>query len=86
MDALLAGAAKAKKIAFSKREDSMDHHSIFCIDCISRALYMQNDFNKELEVIGANVNLSGILTIGEIANSEESFLEIYNKTVVIGIW
>jgi hypothetical protein len=86
MDALLAGAAKAKKIALSKHEDCMDKNSIFCIDCISRALFMQNDFSKELEVIGHNVNLTGILTIGEIANSEESFLEIYNKTVVIGIW
>ena len=47
---------------------------------------MENDFNKELETIGNDVDVSGILTIGEIANSEKSFLEIYNKTIVIGLW
>jgi hypothetical protein len=86
MDSLLAGASKAKEIAFSKLEDSMDKNSVFCIDCISRVLFMQNDFKKELEVIGCNVTVTGILTIGEIANSEESFLEIYNKTIVLAIW
>ena len=86
MDALLWGASNARSNAFSKIEESMDEKAIFCIDCISRVLYMQNDFKKELEVIRQNVNLTGILTIGEIANSEDSFLEIYNKTVVIGIW
>jgi len=86
MDSLLAGASKAKEIAFEKAEDSMDQRSVFCIDCISRVLYMQNDFKKELEIIGKNVTVTGILTMGEIANSEESFLEIYNKTIVLGIW
>ncbi len=86
MDSLLAGATKAREIAFAKLEDNMDKDSVFCIDCISRVLYMQNDFIKELETIGHNVNVTGILTIGEIANSEESYLEIYNKTIVIGIW
>jgi len=86
MVSLLAGASKAKEIAFSKLEDNMDKNAVFCIDCISRVLFMQNDFKKELEAIGQNVDVTGVLTIGEIANSEESFLEIYNKTIVIGIW
>jgi hypothetical protein len=86
MESLLSGAAEAREIAFSKMESNMKTDSIFCIDCISRVLYMGDDFIKELETIGKGIDVTGILTIGEIANSEESFLEIYNKTIVIGLW
>ncbi len=86
MQSLLIGAAKAREIAMLKLETKDKLESVFCIDCISRVLFMQDSFKEELIVVGKNADVYGILTIGEIANSEESFLEIYNKTVVIGIW
>lgn len=86
INSLLAGAARAREIAISKLEPQMDTHSFFCIDCISRALFMQDNFSKELEVISHNIDMSGILTIGEIANSEGSYLEIYNKAIVVALW
>ncbi|MDV7188424.1 FIST N-terminal domain-containing protein [Lutibacter sp. TH_r2] len=61
-------------------------HTVFCVDCISRALFMGNEFNKELEIIENKGLTSGILGIGEIANTGNSFLEIYNKTIVMAIW
>lgn len=86
MQSLLNGAKKAREKAFSKVEKTSNSSFIFCVDCISRALYMQQDFTKELEIISENTNASGVLSIGEIANSEDSFLEIYNKTIVFSIW
>lgn len=86
INSLLQGAENARNIAFSKFDTGMNNDMVFCIDCISRVLFMQNEFEKELEIIGQNRNVNGVLSIGEIANSEESYLEIYNKTVVVGVW
>lgn len=86
MDSLLKGAENAIEIACSKTDDSMERTSVFCIDCISRVLFMQDDFKEELKIIGKKSIVNGILSIGEIASADASFLEIYNKTVVVGIW
>lgn len=86
MESLLKGAEIAKDLALSKLNDKMDQNSFFTIDCISRALFMGESYSKELEVISKNKQVSGVLTIGEIANEGDSFLEMYNKTIVLAIW
>ncbi len=56
------------------------------IDCISRVLFLGDNFGKELEVVHEdNVPMIGALTIGEIANSGSDYLEFYNKTSVIAL-
>jgi hypothetical protein len=77
---LFKGAAMASRNARNK------HYSnsfLFCIDCISRVLFLGEKFNQELNEISDDDEICGILSIGEIANSGNSMLEIFNKTVVV---
>lgn len=86
MESLIRGAVFARQMAINQRTKDMNQHNLFCIDCISRALFMEKLFNEELNAVGEGLEVNGMLSLGEIASSEESFLEIYNKTVVVGIW
>ena len=55
-------------------------------DCISRVLYLGEDFVKEVETIEAELGsrpVFGMLTLGEIANGGDHCLEFYNKTLVL---
>lgn len=74
---LLKGASDA---ALNARLNGQEE--LFCIDCISRVLFLEEKFNDELKAI-SSTPLNGFLAIGEIANSGNAFLEIYNKTVVV---
>jgi hypothetical protein len=77
---LFQGAAIAKQNA---KLPFTENHFYFCIDCISRVLFLGDEFNRELSEISGDDVVIGVLTIGEIANSGNSMLEIYNKTVVV---
>lgn len=53
-------------------------------DCISRSLYLDDEFDAELAAIGGPEEPTlGALTIGEIANGEGGHLQFYNKTAVV---
>lgn len=57
------------------------------IDCITRVLFLEGDFPQELARLGAGrAPTVGALTLGEIANSGQDYLEFYNKTVVVGLF
>jgi len=73
--------AKRKKITHS-----------FIVDCISRVLFLENNFPDELQEIKTKIKAIdqynipvGMLTLGEISSYGEGFLEFFNKTVVAGI-
>lgn len=54
-------------------------------DCVSRMLYLQAEFDRELEALRSEtLPLFGALTIGEIANDGAGHLDYYNKTAVVG--
>ncbi len=58
---------------------------LFFFDCISRVLYLEENFEHELEGVRTDETpLVGALTIGEIANDGSGHLDYYNKTAVVG--
>lgn len=85
-ESLIAGAAEALKLA----EDSADKYNrdggiLFFIDCISRVLFLEDDFREELSMVYQQKPLIGVLPLGEIANTGKAYLEFYNKTAVVGM-
>nr|WP_321248236.1 FIST N-terminal domain-containing protein [uncultured Psychroserpens sp.] len=63
------------------------------IDCISRILFLEDNFEKELDAITKtisnaypNISIGGALTLGEISSYGEGYLDFYNKTVVVGLF
>lgn len=83
MDSLLEGAKNAVAQASI---DSGEVQTQLCIDCISRVLFMQDDFKEELVFLNQNQLVNGVLSIGEIANPINAPLELFNKTVVVAQW
>ncbi|MEW5921890.1 MAG: FIST C-terminal domain-containing protein [Bacillota bacterium] len=80
-------AAGACKTASGKKVT----HS-FIVDCISRVLFLENNFYRELHEIKTKFKgidqysvPMGMLTLGEISSYGEGFLEFFNKTIVTGI-
>jgi len=62
---------------------------LFVVDCISRVLYLEDDFEKELTAVKDHlnkentINIEGVLSLGEISSGKEGYLEFYNKTIVV---
>ena len=61
------------------------------VDCISRVLFLGDQFSEELAAlktqlatVSQSTALEGVLTLGEISSYGEGFLEFFNKTIVVG--
>ncbi|TQQ83390.1 histidine kinase [Halonotius terrestris] len=80
-ESLIAAAAAAYESAVGDDTDG----SLYAFDCISRSLYLDDDFDRELAAVDTGDRpVVGALTIGEIANDGSGHLDYYNKTAVIG--
>ena len=61
------------------------------VDCISRVLFLGDQFSEELTAlktqlatVSQSTTVEGVLTLGEISSYGEGFLEFFNKTIVVG--
>lgn len=85
-DSLVAAASKAFNYGKETFSGSTTNKWTFFIDCVSRVLFMDDEFPRELDAVHEDdVPLIGALTLGEIANSGDDYLEFYNKTAVIAV-
>ncbi|HET97318.1 MAG TPA: histidine kinase [Desulfurivibrio alkaliphilus] len=84
---LLAAASKARQSSDYAYEGGGRYPTIrLAMDCISRALFLEADFWQEMAAIDDGLlPFVGALTIGEIANYGQDYLEFYNKTAVVGV-
>lgn len=86
---LISAAGQAADDCKNAREKRIK--SSLIADCISRVLFLEEDFGKELATIKekiASINkgltLEGFLSLGEISSYGEGLLEFFNKTTVVG--
>lgn len=84
-DYISAAAGRACAIALESLHGKKPE-ALFFMDCMSRALFLGELFAREITHVAIDgVPIVGALTIGEIANSGYDYLELYNKTSVVGL-
>ena len=89
IESLLFSAEQAA-ISATKKIDERDFSATMIFDCISRILYLEDNFDRELDAIAKHCHdqqvLFGVLSLGEIVNSESGAIRLLNKSTVIGSW
>ncbi len=87
---LIAAAEQAAKIAADQAKQPA---AAMVIDCISRVLFLDDNFEQEVKAVtkalqdnGVQPTMRGALTLGEISSFGEGFLEFFNKTTVVGLF
>ncbi len=78
---LIQAAATAAKL--SDNESYTESFRLY-IGCLARLLFLGDTFYKEIETIYKDTELLiGALSLGEIANNKDHYLELYNSTAVM---
>ena len=79
----------AKKSAMeANHQPTMESYGCLVMDCVSRGLFLEEQFSEELMVIQQslpNLTVYGALVLGEIASYGTGYLEFFNKTIVVSV-
>lgn len=88
---LVQAAREAATEGLRGLDPSTRRSGVWIMDCISRAIYLEDRFEEELQAVqekvrGAGVEepLRGLLTLGEIASLNNRGVAFLNKTIVVG--
>jgi hypothetical protein len=90
VEAANQAAVELASIVTANEAESETHEvqNILVIDCISRALFLGDAFQQELDSIRGglpgNSRMLGILSLGEIKGSDQGAIQFLNKTLVLG--
>lgn len=78
----------AEQAAIEAVENTLEKSKqLFVVDCISRVLFLEDHFTEELEAIkrvNGTDTFYGVLSLGEVANNSNRYIEFFNKTCVVG--
>ncbi|MBE0495927.1 MAG: FIST C-terminal domain-containing protein [Campylobacterales bacterium] len=83
---LEASSACARAVVSQRREKD---GPMFVFDCVGRQSVLAERFTEEIDGVRACQGagkLVGVLSLGEIANSSKSYVELYNNTCVVGAY
>jgi hypothetical protein len=85
-----AGAAASEARASYNTRHADGSPSAVVFDCISRVLFLDLEFDRELDAIqqglGTLRHAFGALTLGEITNTHNGPINLLNKSTVIGVF
>ena len=86
---LILSATEAARLT---TKNAKNPNRAIIIDCISRVLFLEENFQQELDAVikelktkNEQMEISGALTLGEIS-SYNGYLEFFNKTIVVGLF
>ncbi|WP_420645534.1 FIST signal transduction protein [Candidatus Leptofilum sp.] len=86
VNSLVNAAAHALELSRTDFQGNVTNSTALFFDCISRVLFLEDEFDQELQaVVRDGMPVVGALTLGEIANNGDDYLEFYNKTAVIAV-
>jgi hypothetical protein len=82
----LTGAAR-EAVSTARRECRHSMSFMLLWDCISRYLFLNDQFNSEMSAIVEempdHIPMIGVLTIGEVVSSRMGSVFLYNKSIVV---
>ncbi len=70
--------------------ETKQNQDVILFNCITRCLFLKDDFIKELDEMKNHMKkdsiLFGALTLGEISNNTNDYISFYNKSCIVGVF